>query len=79
MSVQDTTGSTLSFAAIVHMGATVPTALLRCVLDTRDMVALQVGDFDAPVRDGGVQPPDVPGLGVTVHRDRIGAPVAVWQ
>jgi len=79
MSVQDTTGSTLSFAAIVHMDATVPINLLRCVLDTRDMVTLQVGDFDATVKDGGVLPPDAPGLGVTVHRERLGNSVGVWQ
>ncbi|MEM7318150.1 MAG: enolase C-terminal domain-like protein [Pseudomonadota bacterium] len=78
MSVQDTTGSTLSFAAIVHLGATVPTHLLRCVLDTRDMISFQVGDFDAPVENGGVIPPTAPGLGVNVHRQRLGDPVKVW-
>lgn len=78
MSVQDTTGSTLAFAALVHMGATIPTNLLRCVLDTRDIIAFQIGAFHAPVQDGGVIPPDVPGLGVTVHRDLLGQPVATW-
>ncbi len=79
MSVQDTTGSTLAFAAIVHMGATVPTALLRCVLDTRDIIEHQIGTFHAPVQDGGVMPPDAPGLGVTVNRDLLGQTVATWE
>lgn len=79
MSVQDTTGSTLSFAAIVHMGATIPTNLLRCVLDTRDIIEFQIGAFDAPVQDGGVLPPDAPGLGVTVNRDLLGTPLETWE
>ena len=79
VSVQDTTGSTLSFAAIVHMGATVPSKLLRCVLDTRDMITRQVGDFDAPIESGGVEPPATPGLGVTIRRERLGDPVGIWQ
>lgn len=79
ISVQDTVGSTLSAASIFHMGATVPQALLRCVLDPRDMVTIQTGAFDAPLQDGGVRPPSDPGLGVTVNRDLLGDPVAVWQ
>ncbi len=79
MSVQDTTGSTLAFAAIVHMGATVPPNLLRCVLDTRDIIEHQIGSFDAPVQDGGVLPPDAPGLGVAVNRDLLGQAVATWE
>ena len=43
MSVQDTVGSTLSFAALAHLGSTVPPHLLRCILDVRDMVTLPVG------------------------------------
>lgn len=79
VSVQDTVGSTLSAASIFHMGATVPERLLRCVLDPRDMVTRQTGAFDAPIKNGGVLPPDAPGLGVTINRDLLGAPVALWQ
>jgi L-alanine-DL-glutamate epimerase-like enolase superfamily enzyme len=78
ISVQDTVGSTLSAASIFHMGATVPTALLRCVLDPRDMVTIQTGQFDAPIQDGGVLPPDAPGLGVTMDMDQLGTPTATW-
>ena len=79
MSVQDTVGSTLAFAAIVHMGATVPPHLLRCILDTRDVVAFQTGQFDAPVLAGGVTPPNAPGLGITVDRDLLGTAVESWN
>jgi L-alanine-DL-glutamate epimerase-like enolase superfamily enzyme len=79
ISVQDTVGSTLSAASIFHMGATVPERLLRCVLDPRDMVTIQTAEFDAPIQDGGVLPPEAPGLGVTINRDILGTPVATWQ
>lgn len=79
ISVQDTVGSTLSAASIFHLGATVPERHLRCVLDPRDMVTLQTGAFDAPIRDGGVVPPDAPGLGVTIDRACLGDPTGVWD
>ncbi len=79
ISVQDTVGSTIAFADIAHLGATVPRRLLRCILDCRDMVTLQTADFDAPLQDGGVLTPAAPGLGITVDRDILGSPVATWQ
>lgn len=79
ISVQDTTGSAIAFAAITHMGATVPPRLLRCILNCRDMVTLETARFDAPVRDGGVLAPDAPGLGITVNREVLGRPVQTWS
>lgn len=79
MSVQDTVGSVIAFAGIIHLGATVPPRLLRCVLDCRDMVTLETACFNAPVCDGGVLVPDAAGLGLTVNHNALGAPVAVWR
>lgn len=79
MSVQDTVGSTIAFAGIAHLGQTVPERLLRGVLDCRDMVSLSTARFDAPVQDGGVIAPDLPGLGIIVDRDLLGNPVARWS
>lgn len=78
MSVQDTVGSTIAFAGIIHMAQTVPAHLLRCTLDTRDMVTTTTASLDAPVTDGGVLAPDIPGLGLTVDLDVLGSPVAHW-
>jgi len=75
MSVQDTVGSELSFAAVVHLGQTVPTPLLRCVLDVRGMVAVSTGQMDVSMADGGVRAPAAPGLGVDVDVARMGDPV----
>lgn len=79
ISVQDTVGSAIAFAGIVHLGATVPERYLRCILDCRDMVTLETASFDAPVRDGGVLPPMAPGLGLDVKREVMGEPVARWD
>lgn len=79
ISVQDTVGSAIAFAGIVHLGATVPARNLRCILDCRDMVTLTTASFDAPVEKGGVLAPNAPGLGLIVHREVLGPPVARWD
>lgn len=78
MSVQDTVGSAIAFAAIAHLGQTVPERFLRCVLDCRDMVSLPMADFDCPIQSGGVTVPNAPGLGLVVHTEDMGDPVAVY-
>ena len=76
MSVQDTTGSEISFAAILHLAQSTPRNLLRCALDPRSMIKTRIAAFDAPVIDGGAVAPEAPGLGVTPNPQAIGAPVA---
>ncbi|MER8437223.1 mandelate racemase/muconate lactonizing enzyme family protein [Mesorhizobium sp. M1312] len=78
MSVQDTAGSAIAFASIVHLGATVPTRLLRCVANTDDMVTLKTATFHGRFADGGVIPPDLPGLGIEVDRTVLGDPLTIW-
>ena len=78
MSVQETTGSSIAFAAIIHLGATVPTRLLRCVLNCEDMVALKTAKADAVFTGGGVLPGGSPGLGITVDEDILGEPIMTW-
>ncbi len=79
MSVQDTVGSEIAFAAVLHLAQTVPQERLRCVLDLRGMVDLSTAALHAPVIDAGVTAPDQPGLGVTPDLDVLGAPVAVYR
>jgi L-alanine-DL-glutamate epimerase-like enolase superfamily enzyme len=78
VSVQETTGSDVAFAAIVHLGQTVPARFLRCVLESRDMVLVTTADGDFPVVGGRVVAPDAPGLGVEPRLDVLGAPVATY-
>ena len=79
ISVQETTGSDVAFAAIVHLGQTVPEKNLRCVLECRDIVALKTADGNFDVRDGKVTAPDTPGLGITPRLDVLGEPVVSYS
>ena len=78
MSVQDTVGSTIAFAAILQLAQTVSPRLLRCVLDVRGMVALPTAQLQAPIVDGGVMAPNAPGLGIDVDLSQLGDPIARW-
>lgn len=78
MTVQDTVGSDVAFAAIVHLGQTVPEKFLRSTLECRDMVTLTTADGDYEVVDGHVTAPDAPGLGITPRLEVLGAPVATY-
>ncbi|MDG2262911.1 MAG: mandelate racemase/muconate lactonizing enzyme family protein [Actinomycetota bacterium] len=79
MSVQDTVGSDIAFAAVVHLAQTVPTRLLRCMLDVRGMVNLSTVRNPVPVVDGGVTAPREPGLGIDVDTTVLGDPVASYS
>lgn len=75
-SAQDTWGSIISFAAVLHMAQTTPRHMLRAALDVRPLVGVTTAAFDAPLNDGGATAPDAPGLGVTPDMDVLGSPVA---
>jgi L-alanine-DL-glutamate epimerase-like enolase superfamily enzyme len=79
MTVQDTVGSEIAFAAIIHLGQSVPKRNLNCVLDCRDMVTTSIANFDAPITDGGVMAPLAPGLGIQPNLDTLGDPVATFE
>ena len=78
VSVQETTGSDIAFAAIVHLGQTVPERNLRCLLECRDMVAVKTADGPFDVKEGRVVAPSLPGLGITPRLDALGKPVATY-
>lgn len=78
ISVQDTVGSEISCATILHIAQSTPRPLLRCALDPRAMVDISVATFDAPVVAGGAEAPDLPGLGVTPDMAVLGDPVASY-
>ncbi|OAL52583.1 enolase 2-phosphoglycerate dehydratase [Pyrenochaeta sp. DS3sAY3a] len=78
MSVQDTTGSDIAFAAIVHLAQTVPRKNLRCILNSRGMVTLKTADTNFEESDKGVKAGKVPGLGIKVRTDVLGEPVASY-
>jgi len=75
MSIQDTTGSDIAFAAIVHLAQTLPKKYLRCVLDCRDMVDIKTADGNFDIVNGYVLAPKTPGLGVQPRLDILGTPL----
>lgn len=77
-SIQDTVGSDIAFAAVLHLAQSTPRNMLRCALDTRSMVSTTTATLNAPIQNGGATAPDVPGLGVSPDMNIIGAPVAVY-
>ncbi|MCB2095597.1 MAG: mandelate racemase [Rhodobacteraceae bacterium] len=77
MCIEDTWGSDITTAALLHLAAATPA---RMVLNTCDL-SHYVGprlDPGAPVRRGGrIAPPEGEGLGVTPDPDMLGQPVAI--
>ncbi|MEM7428403.1 MAG: mandelate racemase/muconate lactonizing enzyme family protein [Pseudomonadota bacterium] len=77
VSVQDTVGSEIAFAGVLHLAQSTPRLMLSCALDTRSMVARTTARFDAPIMNGGAEAPALPGLGIESDLDVLGDPVAV--
>ena len=75
MSVQDTIGSEIAFAAIVHLAQTIPTKYLRCILDTRAMVKVKAAQLCVQQVEQGIIAGCAPGLGLTIDRQLLGEPV----
>lgn len=75
MSVQDTVGSDIAFAAIIHLAQTVPERYLRCMLDVRSMVTLKTAELDVSMLNGGMTAPELPGLGIKPNLVTLGEPV----
>ncbi|GAQ41739.1 hypothetical protein AtubIFM54640_008296 [Aspergillus tubingensis] len=78
MSVQDTSGSDVAFAAIVHLGQTIPEQYLRCILECRAMCVGKTADGPFDVHEGVLTAPTCPGLGVTPRMEVLGKPVATF-
>lgn len=77
MCVEDTWGSDVTTAALLHLGASTNPGNLMNVCDLSGYVSPRL-DETAPVRkDGRIAPPAGVGLGVKPDPDRLGTPVAV--
>lgn len=74
--VQDTVGSDIAFAAIMHFSQTIPEKYFRCMLNTQDMVTLKTADLDYTIENGLVMASQAPGLGVKPRLDVLGQPIA---
>ncbi|KAK4499258.1 hypothetical protein PRZ48_009771 [Zasmidium cellare] len=77
--VFDSAGSDIAFAAIVHLAQTVPDRLLHCVFECREMSTGKTADGEYEHREGRIQAPSTPGLGITPRMDVLGEPVASYE
>lgn len=74
MCIEDTWGSDITTAALLHLGAATDPGRLMNVCDLSGYVAPRLAP-GGPVRaDGHIAPPDGPGLGVAPDRVALGAP-----
>ncbi len=77
MCIEDTWGSDVTTAALLHLGASTDPQGLMNVCDLSGYVAPRL-DETGPVRkDGRIAPPGGAGLGVAPNPDRLGKPVTV--
>ncbi|MCP5072569.1 MAG: mandelate racemase [Rhodobacteraceae bacterium] len=76
MCMEDTWGSDITTAAVLHLGAATPPAALMNVCDLSGYVGPRL-DPNAPKRENGrIAPPSGIGLGVSADLTVLGAPVA---
>ena len=77
MCIEDTWGSDVTTAALLHLGVSTNPHNLMNVCDLSGYVSPRL-DETVPVRkDGRIEPPDGIGLGVAPDPDRLGTPVTV--
>lgn len=79
MCIEDTWGSDVTTAALLHLGAATDPKYLMNVCDLSGYVAPRL-DPGAPVRvNGRIAPPDGPGLGVSPDEDVLGGPLEIIE
>lgn len=79
MCVEDTWGSDITTAALLHLAASTPPKWVLNTCDLSGYVSPRLAP-DAPVRTTGrIAPPEGPGLGITVDEAALGAPDRIWE
>jgi len=78
MTIQDTGGAEVAFAAVVQLAQSTPRRVMRSLWDPRELADRELADGAPDVAAGAVQASDRPGLGVTVREEALGEAVAVY-
>ena len=79
MSIQETGGSDIAFAALCHVAQSTNASLCRHIWDPRELAAERTAHGAPVVKNGRTRVGGGPGLGVDVIVDALGAPVASYQ
>ena len=77
VTVEDTGGAEIDTAAIAHLSMSTPESARTHTVDFHHWVSVGHGTADLPCEGGAMGAPRVPGLGVLVDVDVLGAPVFV--
>ncbi len=78
MNIEDTGGSVIADTAAVHLAQATPATHCRATWLCHDMITLDTAAGGARNQGGVTRAPEAPGLGVTVHEESLGDPVAVY-
>ena len=79
MCIEDTWGSDITMAALLHLGAATPPGRVMNVCDLSGYVSPRLAPQAPTRRNGRIAPPDGPGLGIIVDQDRLGPPDIVME
>lgn len=77
MCIEDTWGSDITTAAVLHLAASTPARGIMNACDLSHYVGPRLAP-DCPVRQNGrITPPEGPGLGITPDADTLGQPISI--
>ncbi|WP_136658017.1 enolase C-terminal domain-like protein [Nitratireductor sp. XY-223] len=79
MCIEDTWGSDIATAALLHLGAATDPRAVMNVCDLSGYVAPRLAPDGPERREGRIAPPEGPGLGVAPDPDRLGPPAAQYD
>ncbi len=78
LSIQETGGADIAFAATCHLAQSTPARVRHSLWDCRDLAAITIADGAPEATDGAAEAAATPGLGVTPRLETLGDPVAVY-
>jgi len=79
LSIQETGGSDIAFSALVHLAQSCAPDIVRHVWDPRELTTEATAEGGPVIKNGHVRATEDPGLGVTLVRETVGDPVAVYE
>ena len=77
--LQDTGGSDIAKAAILHLAESTPESIRHSLWDCKDTIELETAIGLGEVIDGKLHAPEGPGLGVSIKKEVIGQPIALYD
>jgi L-alanine-DL-glutamate epimerase-like enolase superfamily enzyme len=77
MCIEDTWGSDITTAALLHLAAATPARGLMNTCDLNHYVSPRLDPTGPMRKNGRIAPPDGVGLGITLDEAALGAPIAI--